>query len=211
MGNFARAGCDLSRVVLGVAAGGSVSVKQRLEDASGPAFGVPRVCPLTLVLHGTFASQLLERAKGFEPSTPTLARSCSTPELHPHPMAARYARQARSYAKRHLALQQCPLKRAISTLTTLTQCLPLLTNCSPISIAWRSRIRTIQHPAAVHGRAVAGAARTNSRRAHQEPVPEGQERRLVPGDRAGGCRDRTEDRCTTALAPRAGFHSGPPI
>jgi hypothetical protein len=27
----------------------------------------------------------LERAKGFEPSTPTLARSCSTPELHPLP------------------------------------------------------------------------------------------------------------------------------
>src|SRR3954463_15486670 len=28
----------------------------------------------------------LERAKGFEPSTPTLARSCSTTELHPHPL-----------------------------------------------------------------------------------------------------------------------------
>ncbi len=27
----------------------------------------------------------MERAKGFEPSTPTLARLCSTPELHPHP------------------------------------------------------------------------------------------------------------------------------
>ena len=27
----------------------------------------------------------LERAKGFEPSTPTLARLCSTPELHPRP------------------------------------------------------------------------------------------------------------------------------
>ena len=27
----------------------------------------------------------LERAKGFEPSTPTLARSCSTTELHPRP------------------------------------------------------------------------------------------------------------------------------
>jgi hypothetical protein len=27
----------------------------------------------------------LERAKGFEPSAPTLARLCSTPELHPHP------------------------------------------------------------------------------------------------------------------------------
>ena len=30
----------------------------------------------------------LERAKGFEPSTPTLARLCSTPELHPHPEPA---------------------------------------------------------------------------------------------------------------------------
>src|SRR5712692_6518328 len=27
----------------------------------------------------------LERAEGFEPSTPTLARLCSTPELRPHP------------------------------------------------------------------------------------------------------------------------------
>ena len=27
----------------------------------------------------------LERAMGFEPTTPTLARLCSTPELHPHP------------------------------------------------------------------------------------------------------------------------------
>src|SRR6516225_2117668 len=32
----------------------------------------------------------LERAKGFEPSTPTLARLCSTPELHPHPPGGRY-------------------------------------------------------------------------------------------------------------------------
>ena len=31
---------------------------------------------------------VLERAKGFEPSTPTLARLCSTPELHPHPCTA---------------------------------------------------------------------------------------------------------------------------
>jgi hypothetical protein len=28
-------------------------------------------------------AESLERAKGFEPSTPTLARSCSTPELRP--------------------------------------------------------------------------------------------------------------------------------
>ena len=34
----------------------------------------------------------MERAKGFEPSTPTLARSCSTPELHPRfqPLGRRY-------------------------------------------------------------------------------------------------------------------------
>src|SRR4029450_6324764 len=40
-----------------------------------------------------FFGQVLERAKGFEPSTPTLARSCSTPELHPRfqPLARRYS------------------------------------------------------------------------------------------------------------------------
>ena len=31
---------------------------------------------------GAFFS--LERVMGFEPTTPTLARLCSTPELHPH-------------------------------------------------------------------------------------------------------------------------------
>ena len=37
-----------------------------------------RVCRKMLYEKGK-----LERAKGFEPSTPTLARLCSTPELHP--------------------------------------------------------------------------------------------------------------------------------
>jgi hypothetical protein len=32
-----------------------------------------------------FSMVCLERAMGFEPTTPTLARLCSTPELHPHP------------------------------------------------------------------------------------------------------------------------------
>ena len=36
-------------------------------------------------------SQKLERAKGFEPSTPTLARLCSTPELRPLSGASRMA------------------------------------------------------------------------------------------------------------------------
>jgi hypothetical protein len=31
---------------------------------------------------------ILERAKGFEPSTPTLARLCSTPELRPRGLTA---------------------------------------------------------------------------------------------------------------------------
>ena len=35
-------------------------------------------CEITALL-------ILERAMGFEPTTPTLARLCSTPELHPHP------------------------------------------------------------------------------------------------------------------------------
>ncbi len=34
-------------------------------------------------LNGLFFRGKLERAKGFEPSTPTLARLCSTPELRP--------------------------------------------------------------------------------------------------------------------------------
>src|ERR1700690_2779902 len=50
----------------------------------------------------------LERAKGFEPSTPTLARSCSTTELHPHPRDWRrvIAGNAQSYAKCGLRMQQ---------------------------------------------------------------------------------------------------------
>src|ERR1700685_1613586 len=52
----------------------------------------------------------LERAKGFDPSTPTLARLCSTPELHPHPRrvkrpAARAEWLHDSYAKELKALQ----------------------------------------------------------------------------------------------------------
>ncbi|GEM_PF-6110328 len=31
-----------------------------------------------------FLESKMERVKGFEPSTPTLARLCSTPELHSH-------------------------------------------------------------------------------------------------------------------------------
>src|ERR1700716_1107119 len=62
-----------------------------------------------LSLDHCFATQkILERAKGFEPSTPTLARSCSTTELHPHPRDWRRSLtgNAQSYAKCGPRMQQ---------------------------------------------------------------------------------------------------------
>src|ERR1700710_3257744 len=44
----------------------------------------------------------LERAKGFEPSTPTLARLCSTPELHPLTVPRRLDFRARRPRRRSL-------------------------------------------------------------------------------------------------------------
>ena len=63
----------------------------------------PEGLPLTSCIH----RGKLERAKGFEPSTPTLARLCSTPELHPHPFppVQRTGRGA-LYDANEFALQQ---------------------------------------------------------------------------------------------------------
>src|SRR3989440_1076086 len=59
--------------------------QKTLQPLDNP-FG-PRLSPMSQVRSVTHVSgpdtECLERAKGFEPSTPTLARSCSTPELHP--------------------------------------------------------------------------------------------------------------------------------
>jgi|ERR1700686_2173008 hypothetical protein len=49
--------------------------EQRRAPMGVPSSGVGGFC------------EILERAKGLEPSTPTLARSCSTTELHPRPKA----------------------------------------------------------------------------------------------------------------------------
>ena len=50
-------------------------------------FGLKGLAPLATIDYPatTRLDSELERAKGFEPSTPTLARLCSTTELHPHP------------------------------------------------------------------------------------------------------------------------------
>src|SRR4051812_10283660 len=48
---------------------------RRQNEKPAHAAGIRQLCRL----------EALERAKGLEPSTPTLARSCSTTELHPHP------------------------------------------------------------------------------------------------------------------------------
>ena len=55
----------------------------RAPTAKGKKQEAPRWAPLRM----SISQGNLERAKGFEPSTPTLARLCSTTELHPHPMA----------------------------------------------------------------------------------------------------------------------------
>jgi hypothetical protein len=46
-----------------------------------------------------YCQENLERAKGLEPSTPTLARSCSTTELHPHPRCRRSRESTRNNAQ----------------------------------------------------------------------------------------------------------------
>src|SRR4030081_1732970 len=62
----------------------------------------------TAGLRQTLPIENLERAKGLEPSTPTLARSCSTTELHPHPKDWRrsLAGNWESYAKCGPRMQQ---------------------------------------------------------------------------------------------------------
>ena len=62
---------------------------QYMRAVSGPSPTTSQMLPTMRALHTgedrLVLKKKLERAKGFEPSTPTLARSCSTPELHPHP------------------------------------------------------------------------------------------------------------------------------
>jgi copper ion binding protein len=71
---------------------------------------LPRPLPRGLPPLGIVGKSLilLERAKGLEPSTPTLARSCSTTELHPHPKLppATKRGQRQTYAKCASRMQQ---------------------------------------------------------------------------------------------------------
>ena len=71
----------------------------------------------------------LERAKGFEPSTPTLARSCSTPELHPHPKTGSRstAAEGQSYAKCGVRMQQPDMRSSA---------------LSPLHTGWQPRYRS---------------------------------------------------------------------
>src|SRR5260370_1947325 len=71
--------------------------------------------------------KILERAKGFEPSTPTLARSCSTTELHPHPRDWRRSLtgNAQSYAKYGPRMQQPARDLRIGRIARYRGALPL--------------------------------------------------------------------------------------
>jgi hypothetical protein len=67
---------------------GAVSALGPQGTRSGSPKGPRRTSVLDSPGHGKLLSDTeygknLERAKGFEPSTPTLARLCSTPELRP--------------------------------------------------------------------------------------------------------------------------------
>ena len=68
----------------------------------------------------------LERAKGFEPSTPTLARSYSTTELHPHPRDWRrsLAGNGQSYAKCGPRMQQPMRALQIGPITSHRPAIP---------------------------------------------------------------------------------------
>ena len=56
----------------------AIGVDQVLTRSKDQLVRTSRSFHNNLILH-----EKLERAKGFEPSTPTLARLCSTPELRP--------------------------------------------------------------------------------------------------------------------------------
>ncbi len=179
----------------------------------------------------------LERAKGFEPSTPTLARSCSTPELHPHPckeagggypsaappMPKRAAdcntrikcwkskRSGRSSGRpgRHPGTARIDVWNATQKLTNGTiplpncgnansnprqlfailrivpsrtpTCRPLPTTCLPSSTGLGIAHKTVSHPPLFTVEQSQALRGDDSRRAHQESVPEGQEGRGFPG------------------------------
>ena len=65
----------------------------------------PRVRSTRRVHNAMKIKGILERAMGFEPTTPTLARLCSTPELHPHD-ALRPAAPRRLYASTSASAQR---------------------------------------------------------------------------------------------------------
>src|SRR5215216_274864 len=75
------------------------------RDVLGPVVGdLVHVCPPLSSQSGSAREtghlRILERAMGFEPTTLTLARLCSTPELHPRsmPQSAWHRAARRLYA-----------------------------------------------------------------------------------------------------------------
>ena len=159
----------------------------------------------------------LERAKGFEPSTPTLARLCSTPELHPRSAARGAVCEAGSCASTgassrgllHDGSYRCG---AISAMSDSAGALGVEPARGPARSKPRRkappcpRHRTISSPfgqlrhrrragracAGLHGRGIAGARGDDPRRALQEPVPQGQEGPPLPRRRPRTRRHRPE-------------------
>ena len=121
------AGTGASRRLVGCGyrAAGDLNERRRRGSSSAPAAACrerlgnsdwptrPQYCrpkpssckrPRRALFKALIFRRKLERAKGFEPSTPTLARLCSTPELHP--LARPAGRKPRLYGRSAERLQQ---------------------------------------------------------------------------------------------------------
>jgi hypothetical protein len=63
---------------------------------------------------------------GFEPTTPTLARLCSTPELHPHPRVIKTAIGTVGYCR--CRMQAMPKSANLCNRALCNRALPALSN-----------------------------------------------------------------------------------
>src|SRR5215472_4028254 len=161
----------------------------------------------------------LERAKGFEPSTPTLARLCSTPELHPHspaffrppgifvcqikPILATDStpfgyREAAGYGE-PTALYRWRCDFRISSLEFRIPALIDIHShacqfCRPLRFSRSARhfLSYRRASAPLYRRSVAIAARANPRRPYQESFSQGQDRCALSRCGLGGRGDRPQ-------------------
>ena len=125
----------------------------------------------------------LERVKGFEPSTPTLARLCSTPELHPRSRCCHCGQHASRCDGIMQAVRPCKwgMKEARHFLCCLFY------GCVSVSPWWVSRCRFLACAKSPHW-GICKPLRINPRRSHFDMMSQW----------------HVEKMCLTSLPPAAG-------